>query len=53
MGGIEFLVEMMNTKTSLIKLPAIIALGYIAGHSNQLALTVIRLKVFINILTFI
>ncbi|XP_011495128.1 PREDICTED: sperm-associated antigen 6-like, partial [Ceratosolen solmsi marchali] len=44
LGGIEFLVEMIDCKSSSTKLPAIIALGYIAGHSDQLALTVIELK---------
>lgn len=45
-GGIEFLIEMLMTKKCLISLPAITALGYIAGHSDQLAWTVIEMKVY-------
>ncbi|KAJ8679410.1 hypothetical protein QAD02_015197 [Eretmocerus hayati] len=43
-GGIEFLVEIITIKKSSTKLPAVMALGYIAGHSEQLALAVIEMK---------
>lgn len=44
-GGVEFLVEMISTKKASSMLPAIMAVGYIAGHSGELAWTVIKLKV--------
>lgn len=40
-GGIGALVELINTSKSAVRLPAIMALGYIAGHSDQLAIAVI------------
>lgn len=47
-GGIAALVELINTSKSTTRLPAIMALGYIAGHSDQLAVAVIGSKVSIN-----
>lgn len=49
-GGIEFLVEMISTKKSSNNLATIMAIGYIAGYSDELAWSVIELKARINIL---
>ncbi|XP_046617131.1 sperm-associated antigen 6-like isoform X1 [Neodiprion virginianus] len=43
-GGIGALVELVGTSKSDSRLPAIMALGYIAGHSDQLAIAVIGSK---------
>ncbi|XP_014215949.1 sperm-associated antigen 6-like [Copidosoma floridanum] len=43
-GGIEFLVELIDSRKSSTKLPAVMALGYIAGHAEQLASMVIDMK---------
>ncbi|XP_011643538.1 sperm-associated antigen 6-like [Pogonomyrmex barbatus] len=43
-GGIAALIELINTSKSATRLPAIMALGYIAGHSDQLAVAVIGSK---------
>ncbi|XP_076680034.1 sperm-associated antigen 6 isoform X2 [Andrena cerasifolii] len=40
-GGIGALVELINTSKLTVRLPAVMALGYIAGHSDQLAIAVI------------
>ncbi|KZC11851.1 PREDICTED: sperm-associated antigen 6 [Dufourea novaeangliae] len=40
-GGLGALVELINTSKLTAKLPAIMAIGYIAGHSDQLAIAVI------------
>jgi len=47
-GGIAALIELINTSKSASRLPAIMALGYIAGYCDQLALAVIGSKVQIN-----
>lgn len=44
-GGIAALIELISTSKSASRLPAIMALGYIAGHSDQLAVAVIGSKV--------
>ncbi|XP_029680862.1 sperm-associated antigen 6-like isoform X1 [Formica exsecta] len=43
-GGIAALIELINISKSTTRLPAIMALGYIAGHSDQLAVAVIGSK---------
>ncbi|EZA50312.1 Sperm-associated antigen, partial [Ooceraea biroi] len=43
-GGIAALIELIRTSKSASRLPAIMALGYIAGHSDQLAVAVIESK---------
>ncbi|XP_025994255.1 sperm-associated antigen 6 isoform X2 [Solenopsis invicta] len=43
-GGIAALIELINISKSSARLPAIMALGYIAGHSDQLAVAVIGSK---------
>lgn len=43
-GGIEFLVEIIRTKKTSTTLQAIMALGYIAGHSDELATVIIEMK---------
>lgn len=48
-GGIAALIELINISQSAARLPAIMALGYIAGHSDQLAVAIIGSKVRINI----
>ncbi|XP_024946712.1 sperm-associated antigen 6 isoform X5 [Cephus cinctus] len=40
-GGIGGLIDLIGTSKSSPKLPAIMALGYIAGQSNQLAIAII------------
>lgn len=47
-GGIAALIEFINVSKSATRLPAIMALGYIAGHSDQLAVAVIGSKVSID-----
>ncbi|XP_017884671.1 sperm-associated antigen 6-like isoform X3 [Ceratina calcarata] len=44
-GGIGALVELICTAKLTARLPAIMAIGYIAGHSDQLAVAVIGSKV--------
>lgn len=44
-GGIAALIELIDTSKSATRLPAIMVLGYIAGHSDQLALAIIGSKV--------
>lgn len=44
-GGIGALVELISTSKLTIALPAIMAIGYIAGHSDQLAVAIIGSKV--------
>jgi len=44
-GGIAALIELINVSKSANRLPAIMALGYIAGHLDQLAVAVIESKV--------
>ena len=41
--------EIVSTKKMSNKLPAIMALGYIAGHSDELAWSIIELKVKLKI----
>lgn len=43
-GGIAALVELIATAKSA-RVPGIMAIGYIAGHSDQLALAVIESQV--------
>lgn len=43
-GGIAALIELISNSKSTTRLPAIMALGYIAGHSDQLAVAVIGSK---------
>ncbi|CAD1480126.1 unnamed protein product, partial [Heterotrigona itama] len=43
-GGIGALVELISTSKLTVKLPAIMAIGYIAGHLDQLAIAVIGSK---------
>ncbi|XP_001603009.1 sperm-associated antigen 6-like [Nasonia vitripennis] len=43
-GGIEFLVEAIRTRKTSTRLQAIMALGYIAGHSDELATAIIEMK---------
>ncbi|XP_067213594.1 sperm-associated antigen 6-like [Linepithema humile] len=43
-GGIAALIELISASKSASRLPAIMALGYIAGHCDQLALAVIGSK---------
>lgn len=45
-GGIGALVELFSTSKLTVRLPAIMAIGYIAGHSDQLAIAVIGSKVW-------
>lgn len=47
-GGIAALIELVNVSKSATKLPAIMALGYIAGHSDQLAAAITGSKVRIE-----
>jgi len=47
-GGIAALIELISTSKSATRLPAIMALGYIAGHSDQLAVAIIRSEVSIK-----
>ncbi|XP_018373855.1 PREDICTED: sperm-associated antigen 6-like isoform X1 [Trachymyrmex cornetzi] len=41
-GGIAALIELIGISKSATRLPAIMTLGYIAGHSDQLAVAIIR-----------
>ncbi|XP_043279064.1 sperm-associated antigen 6-like [Venturia canescens] len=43
-GGIGALIELIDNSKSATRLPAIMAIGYIAGHSDQLAIAVIGSK---------
>lgn len=45
-GGIGALVELIATPKLMARLSAIMAIGYIAGHSDQLAIAVIGSKVY-------
>lgn len=47
-GGIAALIELISTSKSATRLPAVMALGYIAGHLDQLAVAVIECKVQIR-----
>ncbi|XP_076756988.1 sperm-associated antigen 6 isoform X2 [Xylocopa sonorina] len=40
-GGTGALIELISTSKLTVRLPAIMAIGYIAGHSNQLAIAVV------------
>ncbi|XP_033336112.1 sperm-associated antigen 6 [Megalopta genalis] len=44
MGGLGALVELISTSKLAARLPAIMAIGYIAGHCDQLAIAVIGSK---------
>ncbi|XP_054008035.1 sperm-associated antigen 6-like isoform X2 [Hylaeus anthracinus] len=48
-GGIGALVELIDTSKQTVRLPAIMAIGYIAGHSDQLAIAVIGSKGVIHL----
>ncbi|XP_076627734.1 sperm-associated antigen 6 [Colletes latitarsis] len=50
-GGIGALVELINISKLPVKLPAIMTIGYIAGHSDQLAIAVIGSKGIIHLST--
>ncbi|XP_018404377.1 PREDICTED: sperm-associated antigen 6-like [Cyphomyrmex costatus] len=43
-GGIAALIELIGISKSATRLPAIMTLGYIAGHSDQLAVAIIKSK---------
>ncbi|KAJ3618002.1 hypothetical protein MTP99_006039 [Tenebrio molitor] len=43
-GGIGALMEVLNEDTGEARIPCITALGYIAGHSDQLAMSVLGCK---------
>ncbi|XP_031833082.1 sperm-associated antigen 6 isoform X3 [Nomia melanderi] len=43
-GGVGALTELINTSKLTARLPAIMAIGYIAGHSDQLAIAIIGSK---------
>ena len=45
-GSIGGLIEMMTATRGEIRLPAIMTLGYISAHSDQLALAIIASKVY-------
>lgn len=45
-GGIGALLELISTAKLTVRLPAIMAIGYIAGHSDQLAIAIIGSKVW-------
>ncbi|KYM94778.1 Sperm-associated antigen 6 [Cyphomyrmex costatus] len=47
-GGIAALIELIGISKSATRLPAIMTLGYIAGHSDQLAVAIIKSKVSIK-----
>lgn len=47
-GGIAALIELIGISKSATRLPAIMTLGYIAGHSDQLAVAIIRSEVSIR-----
>lgn len=47
-GGCGPLVELLVENTGGTRVPACMALGYIAGQSDQLAMAVIESKVTIN-----
>jgi len=47
-GGIAALIELISISKSATRLPAIMALGYIAGHSDELAVAIIRSEVSIK-----
>ncbi|KAG7209975.1 hypothetical protein KM043_011563 [Ampulex compressa] len=49
LGGIGALIELIGTTKSTVRLPAIMALGYIAGHSPQFAVAVIGSKGIIQL----
>ncbi|XP_032673004.1 sperm-associated antigen 6-like isoform X2 [Odontomachus brunneus] len=48
-GGIAALIELINTSQSTARLPAIMALGYIASHSDQLAVAIIESKGIVHL----
>ncbi|XP_014472236.1 PREDICTED: sperm-associated antigen 6-like [Dinoponera quadriceps] len=48
-GGIATLVQLISTSRSTARLSAITALGYIAGHSDQLAMAVIGSKAIVHL----
>lgn len=45
-GSIGGLIEMMTATRGDIRLPAIMTMGYISAHSDQLALAIIASKVY-------
>ncbi|XP_017798694.1 PREDICTED: sperm-associated antigen 6 [Habropoda laboriosa] len=48
-GGIGVLVELINSSKLTVRLPAIMAIGYIAGHSDQLAVAgIVHLSIILN-----
>lgn len=44
-GVVELLFQFIDSNQSTARLPAIMAIGYIAGHSADLALTLIEAQV--------
>ncbi|CAK9796670.1 Sperm-associated antigen 6 [Anthophora plagiata] len=48
-GGIGVLVELISSTKLTVRLPAIMAIGYIAGHSDQLAVAVIGSKAIVHL----
>ncbi|XP_017884668.1 sperm-associated antigen 6-like isoform X2 [Ceratina calcarata] len=52
-GGIGALVELICTAKLTARLPAIMAIGYIAGHSDQLAVAVIGSKAIVHLSTIL
>ncbi|XP_006624170.1 sperm-associated antigen 6-like isoform X2 [Apis dorsata] len=52
-GGIGALVELFSTSKLTVRLPAIMAIGYIAGHSDQLAIAVIGSKGIVHLSTIL
>ncbi|CAL7941186.1 unnamed protein product [Xylocopa violacea] len=52
-GGTGALIELISASKLTVRLPAIMAIGYIAGHSNQLAIAVIGSNAIVHLSTIL